>query len=267
MHTRLAHLVARDALGLERRARPDHGGAVSPSLVLEIERLLRRGEDGEHHVLPRVHRLAFDGEHEIARLEARLLGRRSRLDHAHHRRHLTRVARREPGHEHDRHQDDGEDDVGGRAGEEDQDPLPTRPVEVLAGVVAALAGVLPREVDVAAQRNPRHPVLGLAAAKREQLAPEAEREGEHPDAEALGHQVVAELVDEDDDAEREEEGERVAEELHGGVGAEDGACSERGLLPRPPHATLWRRERRGARPLRMRRSQSEAARPEASSKP
>ena len=103
------------------------------------------------------------------------------------------------------------------------------PVEVLAGIVAALARVLPREVDVAAERHPRHPVLGLAAAKRQQLAPEPEREGEHPDAEGLGHQVVAELVNEDDDAESEEEGERVAEELHGGVGAEDGACSGRGF--------------------------------------
>ncbi len=40
---------------------------------------------------------------------------------------------------------------------------------------------------------------------------------------------MAELVNEDDDAESEEEGERVAEELHGGVGAEDGACSGRGV--------------------------------------
>ena len=124
------------------------------------------------------------------------------------------------------------------------------PVEVLAGIVAALAGVLPGEVDVAAQRNPRHPVLGLAAAKRQQLAPEAEREGEHPDAEALGHQVVAELVDEDDDAEREEEGERVAEELHGGW-RRGRRVLRAWFLPRPPHAALGAED--GAAPVRKSR--------------
>src|SRR4029078_13519091 len=87
-----------------------------------------------------------------------------------------------------------------------------RPVQELPRVVGTLVGGLDAELDVTAEREERHPVVGLAAVPAEQPGAEAEREGHHAHAEGLGDEKMAGLVHEDDGAEREGGGEDGGDE-------------------------------------------------------
>src|SRR5438046_7194550 len=69
----------------------------------------------------------------------------------------------------------------------------------------------PRHLHVAAERNPRDPVLRLAAAPGQDRSPEAEREAQHLDADRLGGGEVAGLVHEAQHADHDDEGDRRQE--------------------------------------------------------
>ena len=112
-------------------------------------------------------------------------------------------------------QDDRQHDVHRRAGDVDEDALPARLVLEVARVVRGLVGILAAHAHVAAERDPGHPVLGLAALEPPDPLAEAEREGEDAHAERLGDEVVTTLVHEDDDAEGDDEGDGIDEEVHG----------------------------------------------------
>src|SRR4029453_13948277 len=104
------------------------------------------------------------------------------------------------------HDEDGEDDVERGTGHEDAEAPPPRPAQELLGPARArLVGLVSRETDVAAERNRRDAVLGLAAPEPREARAKAEREDWHGDLERLGHDEMPELVDEDEEPGEEQE--------------------------------------------------------------
>ena len=145
----------------------------------------------------------------------------------------------EGGEDHDREQE-----IGHRAGQDDEEALPHRPQ--LEGPVAQfrrdmveVAGIARRahvadELHIAAERQPGDlPARALAVGPAEQLAAEADREDLRRDAEQAGDEIMAELVEED------ERPERAARRRPGSARAAAAEAS----VARPPSSRASTRER------------------------
>jgi hypothetical protein len=109
-------------------------------------------------------------------------------------------------------QDEGDQDVDGRARGDHGDPLPHGLAEV--GPVGHLGRDLlerahPGDLHVAPERDRPDRVLGLAALRARQQRREEQAEALHAHADELGHGEVAELV-QDDQRREAQEGEKPA---------------------------------------------------------
>ena len=207
--------------------RPDAevGGVVLLDQVgREAERAARRpartqhdldlAAGGEQHRLlvvgPGRRVVAGDARQPIADLDAGL-GRRRPLEHAADLGRVALVGRLAGAVQVDAdHDQERRDDVHGRTGDVDLEPLPLRLGEELVRlgrgvVVRRLAGHL----HVAAERDDRDAVLGVPARELEQLGAEAEREGQDADTVPPRQEEMPELVHEHEDAEHEDEGQDV----------------------------------------------------------
>ena len=77
---------------------------------------------------------------------------------------------------------------------------------------AVFAGGVAGHLDVAAEWNPRQPILRRPDLNSDQLGPEPEREAEHLNTHRLGGEEMPEFVDEDDDTQQEHAGNREAQQ-------------------------------------------------------
>ena len=79
-----------------------------------------------------------------------------------------------------------------------------------------LARILAQQAHVAAERDRRQPVLGLAPGEAEDARAEPEREAQHLDVEQLREHEVPELVHQDQHAQQHHDGRRGPEHAHAG---------------------------------------------------
>ena len=146
----VAHLVARDGLGLEvDRQEP----AVPPDL--ELDEPVRLGADGQVDVAPGLDLAAGDADDLVVDPQAGLLGRRAVLDPADDRLLVEVLGDRRPDGVHERDDDQGQDDVHDRAHGHDEEPLEARlGHQVVRGDrPVLLEHPLPQHLDVAAHRE------------------------------------------------------------------------------------------------------------------
>ncbi len=89
----------------------------------------------------------------------------------------------------------------------------------LAGVAGRqLAGDVAGHLDVAAEREQRQAVVGVAAAPAEQAGAEADREGLNANTAELGNGEMPELVHEHHNAEHDAELNQDRKKMHSGLG-------------------------------------------------
>ena len=104
-------------------------------------------------------------------------------------------------------QEDGQQDVHGGAGDGDEEAMPARVIEKLAGIVGAIVhGILAAHFDVTTQRDRADAVIGVTLAEAEQAFSETDGEHLDPDPQPLGHGVVTEFVDQDHEPEDDDDG-------------------------------------------------------------
>src|SRR5438552_1015881 len=117
----------------------------------------------------------------------------------------------------------------------------------------------PGHLHIAAERNPRDPVLRLAAAPRQDRSAEAEREAQHLDSDRLRRGEMAGLVHEDQDADDDDEGDRRQEHAasrasrRAAASAASTASSESapvGAVVSSPRAIVWAIRPQGIAPSR-----------------
>src|SRR5205823_3240102 len=105
-------------------------------------------------------------------------------------------------------ENEGEQEIGCRAGERDRRLLPRRLLEKPAPAILRrklLEGIVARELDVSAQRQERDAVLRLAPLHAEEARTEADREPQRLHTKPLADEEMPELVEEDDDADEDRE--------------------------------------------------------------
>ena len=156
-------------------------------------------------ILEGLHGLAVDAQDVVSGEQPPPRGRRIGRDHAHHRRDGL-VAGKDRDAEED---EDRQDQVHPRPGEGDQAPLPGGGLQKGAALVLGgdlLGGVVAGHLHVAAERQERDAVVGVARLEAEQARAKAEGEAHDLDPAELGHREVAELVDEDQRPHEQEEG-------------------------------------------------------------
>ena len=173
---------------------------------LDDDRAALRGVDERQHLVAVVDLLAVDR----ARSRPRAGGRPPRpadfVDQLADDRRLAQAGHA-PGEEDADDHERGEEVVGRRPGEDGRQPLPHRAVRIGARIVgshALFAGVEPRDLDEAAERDGGDLIDGLAALEAEQLRTEADGEAIDAHARQARDEEVAALVDDDEDAERQD---------------------------------------------------------------
>jgi hypothetical protein len=101
-----------------------------------------------------------------------------------------------------------ENEVGGGPRERDEPFLPRRLLEEAAAAILGrdlLVGVVAGELDVAAERQKRDAVFGLAPGEAEEARPESDGEPDRLHADGLPHQQVTQLVEENHHADHQRE--------------------------------------------------------------
>src|SRR5579864_9006718 len=118
-------------------------------------------------------------------------------------------------HEQAREQADGEDDVHERAGESDNQALPSRLREEAARVIHVLiARLLAGHLDVTAKQDGREPVIRVAFAEPEQARTKPEAEHLHANVEPSRGPEVAGFVDDDHHADEHQQPENILHDKH-----------------------------------------------------
>ena len=109
-----------------------------------------------------------------------------------------------------RQQDDGKHDVHRGSHHGDDKALPARLGLKLVGVAGGgFVGIFAGHLDVAAERQQAHPVIGFALFETPQALAESERKHFHADAKIFCRQKVAQLVDEDHHPQNDHHGKQV----------------------------------------------------------
>ena len=170
--------------------------------------------DDALHVDEIIDAATIDRGHEIAGLKSGRCGGAVRLDRGYPRDH-RRLAEH---HENAGKNNDGENEIGERTGDDDRRPTADRLAEeaLLAlllghrrqdrGVGHARFVVVAEELDVAPERNEGNlPSGAVAVVEAGHFWTEAHREDQHANAAPAGHQEMAELMKENDDRQREQE--------------------------------------------------------------
>src|SRR6266498_540305 len=122
--------------------------------------------------------------------------------------HRPVVVRRTDGHEEEDEDQEGDYEVGHRAGQDDDGALPHRLGSERPGILFGsgfLEGVHPCDSDISARGDGLHAILRLPSPERPQARPEADEELLDLDAEQLGGEEVAGLVDHHHDDEGHDE--------------------------------------------------------------
>jgi hypothetical protein len=195
---------------LLRRDHPIHALAVA--LDLQPQLLARRVRDPLAHVAPRAHVLTVDRHDAVALAQLGLVGRGA-VDHRPDHRGRHRGGGQDQ--EVQEVEEDRQQQVGGRPRAQHEHTGPQRlgrqrPVGIRGG--NPLAGRMPQQGHVPAQRDRGQAVLGLAHAKAQQRRPEADREPRRLHVDELGRQEVPQLMDEDERPDEQDEGPEVAHE-------------------------------------------------------
>ena len=197
-----------DVVLLETHRRDLGGHLLTAAVKLEPYRPADRSHHLEDRVLPAVELLAVGGEQAVADLEAGGGGPRARLHMPDDRSNALQIRNLDPGHENDRDQGHGEDDVHRRPRQIDQESLPPWLVQKFPRIRGDLPRIFATQLDVAAERQKRDSIVGLTPLKAEEALAEAQRKGQDLGLEGLGDEEVTRLVNEDD---RSEAGEKCEE--------------------------------------------------------
>ena len=162
---------------------------------------------------------AIDGRDEVAHSDAGLHCRHAWLEHHHPRGRPQGVAGgdvdglREPEEENEV-EDEGKAEAGQRPRPDNDGAFPRRLGEKPARwvLLAALVAEVPGHLHVAAEWNPRHLVLGLAAGEGKNARPEPDGKARHLHIQRFGGEKVAQLVRKNEHAEQDDEVNRVLQE-------------------------------------------------------
>ena len=169
----------------------------------DVKRRVRPRVDVRDELVRARERLAIDGLDLIAGLQACLRGGRVGFDALDDIGRSERYAHRpcDAGRDADREQQ-----VEDRTRDDDDEALPQRMMLEIAGVSAAVVGlILADHLAIAAQRQGVDAIRRVPARPFRDRRPEADREIAHAHAETLREDEVAELVEDDEDAQHEQE--------------------------------------------------------------